>query len=126
MTDRLEKGREILRRTVGDEYFERRRASTNAFNRPLRELTDEYCFGTVWAQGPLDAKTCSLLVITMLAVMGRIPELQTHVGGAINNGLTPEEISHAMLMVGAYAGIPAGVEATRTAEAVLRERGLIA
>ncbi|AUW59674.1 4-carboxymuconolactone decarboxylase [Sphingobium sp. SCG-1] len=125
-TDRMEKGRAILRGTLGDEYFERRRDSTNDFNRPLRDITDETCFGEAWALGPLEPKDCSLLVITMLACMGRVPELKTHIGGAINNGCTVEEIRHAMVMVGTYCGIPAGVEGIRSAEAVLTERGLLA
>ena len=125
MTDSMEKGREILRSTVGPEYFERRRESTNDFNRPLRDLTDEFCFGQVWAHGPLSQKDCSMLVVTMLATMGRVTELRTHLNGAINNGMTMEEIRHVMLMVGTYCGIPAGVEGTRVAEGVLKERGLL-
>ena len=57
--------------------------------------------------------------------MGRVPELKTHLAGAVNNGCSADEIRQAMMIVGAYAGIPAGVEGTRCAEAVLTERGLI-
>jgi 4-carboxymuconolactone decarboxylase len=120
-----EKGRAIQRKTLGDDYFDRRVASTNDFNGPLRDMTDEMCFDRAWASGPLEPKYCSLLVTSMLACMGRVPELKTHLAGAVNNGCTVEEIQQAMLLVGAYCGIPAGVEGVRSAEAVLKERGLL-
>lgn len=126
MTDSSQKGRAIQRKTLGDDYFDRRVASTNDFNRAFRDMTDEMCFNRGWAGGPLEPKFCSLLVISMLACMGRVPELKTHIGGALNNGCTIEELRQAMMLVGAYCGIPAGVEGVRTAEAVLGERGLLA
>lgn len=124
-SSRANLGREILRDTVGADYFETRTASTNWFNQPLRNLTDEYCFGEVWGGEDLSRKTRSMLVMAMLATMGRGHELRTHVGGALNNGCTPEEIRGVLLQVAIYAGIPAGVESTRIAETVLRERGLV-
>ena len=93
--------------------------------RPLRRLTDEYCFGEVWADDALPPNTRSLIVIGLLACMGRVNELRTHVRGAVNNGCSVEEIRAAMLQVAVYCGIPAGVEGTRTAEAALRELGLL-
>lgn len=125
MTDRMEKGRAILRQTLGDDYFTKRQASTTDFNRPLRDMTDECCFGEAWAIGPLEPKQCSLLVITMLACLGRVPELRTHLAGAVNNGCSVLEIRHAMMLVAAYAGIPAGVEGFRSAEIILKEKGLL-
>jgi 4-carboxymuconolactone decarboxylase len=125
MTDMKQKGRAIQRKTLGDDYFDRRVASTNDFNRPLRNMTDDMCFDTAWAMGPLEPKYCSMLVVSMLACMGRVPELKTHLAGAVNNGCTVEEIQQVMLLVGAYCGIPAGVEGVRSAEAVLEERRLL-
>jgi len=122
---RLEAGREILKQTLGDAYYEQRTNSTNSFNGPLRHLTDEYCFGEVWTDETLSPKQRSMLVIALLACMGRVHELKTHVSGAVNNGCSVEEIRAIMMQVAIYCGIPAGVEGTRTAEAVLRERNLI-
>jgi 4-carboxymuconolactone decarboxylase len=125
MTSRIEAGREILRSTIGDAYYQRRCDTTNAFNEPLRRLTDEYCFGEVWGDPALPPKTRSMLVVVLLASMGRNTELKTHLGGAINNGCSAEEIRGALLQVAIYCGIPAGVESTRIAEEVLRERNLL-
>lgn len=125
MQERIERGRDILRKTLGDEYYERRIESTNDFNRELRELTDEYCFGAVWGREALPQKTRSMLVVALLASMGRTSELKTHIGGAINNGCSVDEIKDTLLQVAVYCGIPAGVEGIRTAEQVLRDRKLI-
>ena len=125
MTSHVEKGRAIQHKTLGDDYWDRRIASTNDFNRAFRDMTDEVCFNRAWADGQLEPKYCSLLVTALLACMGRVPELKTHLGGAVNNGCSVDEIRQAMTIVGAYAGIPAGVEGIRSAEAVLKERGLI-
>lgn len=125
MTSRIETGRRILKQTVGEAYYQKRVDTTNDFNAPLRRLTDEYCFGEVWGDQTLSPKIRSLLVISLLASAGRVNELRTHVAGAVNNGCSAEEIRAAMLQVAVYCGIPAGVEGTRTAEAVLEERGLL-
>ena len=125
MTNRTEIGQDILKKTLGEEYYERRKQSANSFNRGLRQLTEEYCFGEVWGDGKLPAKTRSMLVVAMLAAMGRSTELKTHVGGAINNGCSMSEIEGVLLQVAIYCGIPAGVEGIRVAEGVLRERGLL-
>ncbi len=55
----------------------------------------------------------------MLAALGRSHELGVHVRGAVSNGLTREEIQEALLQVAVYAGVPAGMEAFRVAEATL-------
>ena len=125
MSTRLEKGQEILKSTLGSEYYARRSESTNEFNGPLRRLTDEYCFGEVWGDEALPPKIRSMLVIALLASMGREQELSTHLRGAINNGCRPEEIRAVMLQVAVYSGIPAGVAGTRAAETILREKKCI-
>lgn len=125
MSERAEAGRKILRRILGDETFERRAGNTNSFNRTMRELTDEYCFGEVWTREGLDARMRSMLTLAMLATMGRENEIQIHSVGAINNGCTVEDIEEVMLMVAIYAGIPAGIAGLRTAETALRAKGLL-
>ena len=57
----------------------------------------------------------------MLCALNRTPELAVHVRGAINNGLSEVEIREALLQVSSYCGVPAGVEAFKTAEKVIDE-----
>lgn len=121
---RREKGLAILRHVVGEETYERRTNSTNGFNQDVRRLSEDYCFGEIWTRPGLPAKTRSLVCLAMLTALNRSTELRIHVGGALNNGCTPEEIKEVLLQTVIYCGLPAGVDAIRTAEEVLRERGI--
>ncbi|KAH7489918.1 hypothetical protein BFJ63_vAg5559 [Fusarium oxysporum f. sp. narcissi] len=57
----------------------------------------------------------------MLIALKSWPELGVHVRGAINNGLTELEIREAILQASIYCGVPAGIEATKVAEATLND-----
>jgi 4-carboxymuconolactone decarboxylase len=63
-----------------------------------------------------------MLNIAMLAVLNRQDELKTHVRAALGNGVTEDQIREVLIQVAVYAGIPAAVEAFRTATAALKER----
>ena len=121
---RREKGVAILRHVVGEEMYQRRTTSTNGFNEDVRRLSEDYCFGEIWTRSGLPAKTRSLVCLAMLTALNRSAELRIHVGGALNNGCTVEEIKEVLLQTVIYCGLPAGVDAIRTAEEVLRERGV--
>jgi hypothetical protein len=47
------------------------------------------------------------------------------VRGAINNGLTKEEIQEVFLQVAIYCGVPAAIDSFRVAKEVFKEMGLI-
>lgn len=121
---RREKGIEIMRHVIGDEFYQRRQATTNGFNQDVRRLSENYCFGEVWTRPGLPANIRSLLCIGMLAALNRSHELKIHIGGALNNGCTVEEIKEALLQAVIYCGLPAGVDGFRLAEEVFRERGI--
>jgi len=120
-----ETGLSILRNVLGEDYFEKRKASQNAFNIDARELVEEYCFGAIWGRPGLPARTRSLLVLAMLTALGKGTELKMHVLGALNNGCTVDEIKEVLLQAMVYCGVPAGVEAIRAAEEVLAQQNLI-
>ena len=60
----------------------------------------------------------------MLAALGRMHEFEIHFNGALNNGLSIEELREVLMQIAVYCGIPAGVECFRIARRVLEERGL--
>jgi 4-carboxymuconolactone decarboxylase len=47
-----------------------------------------------------------------------------HVKGAINNGVTKDELREVLMHAAVYCGIPAAVDGFRNASAVLAEMGL--
>ena len=123
MNDRGTEGRRILAATLGEAYAAKRDANTNAFNRPLREVVEEFAFGTIWARDVLPYKTRSLMCIALLSALNRPQELELHIVSALNAGASVEEIRETLLHVIPYSGIPASVEAFKVAERVLRAQG---
>lgn len=114
-----DKGMEIRRATLGDAYVDRAIANMDDFTRELQELVTTYCWGEVWGRDGLERKTRSTINLAMLAALNRPHELAAHVRGAINNGMTPDEIKEVLLQVGIYCGVPAMIDSFRTARSVL-------
>ncbi|MGH8260598.1 MAG: carboxymuconolactone decarboxylase family protein [Steroidobacteraceae bacterium] len=122
MTDSLfDRGLAARKAVLGSEYVEKSLAQADEFSRPLQELVTEYCWGAIWTREGLPRKTRSLLNLAMLATLNRQHELKLHVMGALRNGCTQQEIQEALLQATIYAGVPAGVEAFRTARAAIEE-----
>ena len=122
--DKRDAGRQIMSEVLGSDYLARRDATTNSFNAPLRRFSEECCFGEAWSRPGLARPVRSLLCLVMLTALGRTAEFRIHVGAALNNGCTPEEIQEAIYQAAVYCGLPAAVESFRIAEEVLRERGI--
>ena len=121
----FDKGLEIRKSVLGAEYVEKSLAGADEFTQDFQELLTTYCWGAVWGREGLSKRERSLLNLGMLASLGRLEELQLHVRGALNNGLTMEEIKEALLQVAIYAGVPASLSAFKAARVVLKEEGLI-
>ncbi len=122
MTQSLfDRGLAARKAVLGSDYVEKSLSQADEFSRPLQELVTEYCWGAIWTREGLPRKTRSLLNIVMLTALNRQHELKLHVMGALRNGCTRTEIQEALLQATIYAGVPAGVEAFRTARAALAE-----
>jgi len=117
----FEKGLAIRKSVLGAEYVEKSIAAADDFNRPMQELTTEYCWGWCWGREGLDKKTRSIINLAMISALNRPNELKIHVKGAIRNGLTKDEIREVLLQVAIYCGIPAGVDSFRIAKEAFAE-----
>jgi 4-carboxymuconolactone decarboxylase len=117
----FDRGLEIRKAVLGKEFVENAFKTADDFNRPLQELVTEYCWGAVWGRPQLDRKTRSLLNLAMISALNRPHELKMHVGGALKNGVTREEIREVFLQVAIYCGVPAGVDAFRVAREVFAQ-----
>ena len=111
---------------LGADYVSRALDAADDFNRPFQEAMTAWCWGFGWGDDTLDARTRSLMNLTMIAALGRMEEWELHLKGALTNGVTPEEIRAAIHVVAIYCGVPAGVECFRIARRVLTEAGLLA
>jgi 3-oxoadipate enol-lactonase/4-carboxymuconolactone decarboxylase len=55
----------------------------------------------------------------MLVALNHPEELKLHLRGALNNGVTPDELKEVLLHAAIYCGIPAANSAFRTAKEVI-------
>jgi len=119
--ERVEEGMQVRREVLGAEHVDRSLAQVSDFSRPLQEWVTRACWGDVWSRPDLDRRTRSLLNLAMLTALNRSHELAVHVRGAVNNGVTPDEIREVFLQAAIYVGVPAGMESFRVAQRVLAE-----
>jgi 4-carboxymuconolactone decarboxylase len=122
MTQSLfDKGLEVRKAVLGPEHVENSLKTADDFNRPMQELVTEYCWGAVWTREGLPRKVRSMINIAMLTALNRPHELKLHVRGALRNGVTKEEIREVLLQTAIYCGVPAAIDAFRTAREVINE-----
>jgi 4-carboxymuconolactone decarboxylase len=120
-TKRFEDGLAVRREVLGAAYVDMALAAADDFTRPLQELVTEYCWGAVWTRPGLSRQTRSLVNLAMLTALNRPHELKLHVRGALQNGCTRDEIMEVLLQTAIYCGVPAAMEAFRSAREVLAE-----
>ena len=121
--ERHESGLRTRREVLGAEYVDKSQTAVDDFNRPFSELLNTYCWNDIWNRPGLERKTRSMLNLAMLSALGKEHELKLHINGALNNGLTKEEIREVFLQVAIYCGVPAAVVSFRAAREVFKERG---
>lgn len=115
-------GLQTRRSVLGNPHVDHALLTNNtSFTRPLQEFITEYAWGAVWNRPGLDRKQRSLLNLGMLIALGRMPEFGMHVRGAVRNGVSEVEIREVIVQSVVYCGAPAGMEAMRRADGVLRE-----
>lgn len=112
------------RHMFGVEGADKQIEAASEFTRPLQDMVTRYCFGEVWNRPALDLKTRSLLTLALLTALGKQNQLRVHIKGAIQNGVTKEEIREVLMHSMIYAGLPAAVDSFHTAGDVLKQMGL--
>lgn len=120
----FDQGLRTRREVLGADYVDRAIQNADDFNRPMQELVTQYCWGDVWSRPGLDRRTRSLLNLAMLTALNRPHELKLHVRGALNNGLSKDEIKEVFLQTAIYCGVPAAIDSFRVAREVFQEMGL--
>jgi alkylhydroperoxidase/carboxymuconolactone decarboxylase family protein YurZ len=119
----LERGREIQGR-----LWPQIQGRTGGF--PAARLAPDFfrwvaesAFGMIWARPGLPIRDRSLVTVAQLAALGRTEELRAHLAGALNVGLTRDELIEVLMHTAIYAGVPAANEALRVAADVMGGEG---
>lgn len=116
-----DKGLKIRTEVLGESYVRKALESMDEFNRPLQELVTEYCWGAVWGREGLSRPQRSLINLAMISALNRPHELKAHIRGALNNGVSRDEIREVLLQVAIYVGVPAAVDSFRIAREAFAE-----
>jgi 4-carboxymuconolactone decarboxylase len=123
-SEQYEKGLEIRKQVLGEEYVDAALAKADDFNRDFQHLVTEHCWGGSWGRGVLTHQQRSILNLGMLAALNRPHEFKLHFRGALSNGVSIAEIREILIQISIYCGIPAGIEAFRIAREVFKEEGI--
>ena len=132
MTDRrtefqgepFERGLAIRREVLGDAYVEKSLASATDYSAPLQKLITEWCWGEVWGRPGLERRLRSVLNLGMTMALNRPNEFKTHARGALNNGLSREEVVEIVMQGAIYCGAPASLDAMRIVQSLFDELDL--
>ncbi len=118
-SERRANGIDLLR-TLGGGSYDPERAATAMVRRhgALGTFAVDHVLGNLWSRRELSRRDRSLIVVTFLATIGSTDELESHVRGALNHGLTRAEIEEVVLQVAGYAGFPMAMQAARVVDKV--------
>jgi len=122
--ERFDAGLKTRREVLGAGYVDKSMAAVDDFSREFTDLLNTYCWNDIWNRPGLDRKTRSMLNLAMLSALGKEHELKLHLNGALNNGLSKDQIKEVLLQVAIYCGVPAAVVSFRCAREVFKERGV--
>ncbi|MFL9875866.1 carboxymuconolactone decarboxylase family protein [Paraburkholderia megapolitana] len=120
-TPQFRKGLSVRREVLGAEYVDKSVNEVEDFMKPMQKMTTEWCWGEIWTRPGLDRKTRSIINLAMLTALNRPHEIRLHLRGALNNGVTPEEIQEVLLQACIYCGVPAALDSFKIAADVVRQ-----
>ena len=117
----FEKGLEKRKAPLGKEYVDNKLAKADDFTRPFQEAMTAWCWGFGWGDETIDAKTRSMMNLSMIGALGKMDEWEIHCRGAITNGVSKEEIRAILHVIAIYCGVPQSLECFRVARKVLEK-----
>lgn len=121
----FDEGLATRRAVLGAEYVDGSLSRADDFMMTMQHITTEWCWGYAWNRPGLELRTRSMLNLAMLTALGRSAELKLHVRGALNNGVSVEEIREILVQATIYCGVPAGLDAFKAAHEVLLAAGAL-
>ena len=115
--DRLERGRALARRHLGDDVIERWRE----LSADMEELTSAFGFADLWGRPGLGRRDRAIVAMAITATLRAHGQLGWHVRGALGAGVSADEVREVLIAVAGLAGFPAAWSALEVAEPILAE-----
>ena len=114
------KGLETFSKMFGAEYSEKFMDELKAISPEFAKIINNFLVPEIWALAKVDLKTKILCAFSALAALGR-PETKSFAYGAYTQGVSREELTEIILIVGIEAGFPAALQTFRWANAAWAE-----
>lgn len=122
MNDRWKRGEELLRKVDGDKVADHLIERYAQIAPDFTKYLVEFAFGEIYAREG-DLKARELVAISSLATMGGCDaQLETHVHGAFNVGLSEAEVVEAVMTLIPYIGFPKALNAMSVVKRVVDKR----
>jgi 4-carboxymuconolactone decarboxylase len=117
-----ERGLRLLRQVDGDKVADNLLLAYQDVAPDFTRYLVEFAFGEIYARDG-DLRQRELVAIASLATMGGCDrQLETHVHGAFNVGLSEAEIVEAVMTLIPYAGFPKALNAMAVVKRVIEKR----
>ena len=92
----------------------------------LGKFIVEFAFGEIYTRGGLTTEEREMITLSSLLTAGGCePQLEVHINGALNVGISPEKVIETFLQCIPYTGFPKVLNAVFTVKKVFAERGLL-
>jgi len=119
--DARESGFKVRRKVLGDAHVDRAIAATTDLTRDFQELITRYAWGAIWTRPGLDQRTRRLLVLCLMAALGRWEEFRMHLRAGLAHELEPCDLKEMLLQTAIYAGVPAANTGFHIAQEIMKE-----
>ncbi|MFQ8664932.1 carboxymuconolactone decarboxylase family protein [Anaerostipes caccae] len=124
MSTRFKNGMKQLKEIDGDGGEEVIKALEDV-SPDLGRFIVEFAFGDIYTRKELSLQERELITITSLLTAGGCePQLEVHINGSLNVGITPKKIIETFLQCIPYTGFPRVLNAVFTAKKVFAERNI--
>lgn len=91
----------------------------------LGKFIVEFAFGDIYTRQELNLQERELITITSLLTAGGCEaQLEVHINGALNVGISPQKVVEAFMQCIPYTGFPKVLNAIFVARKIFNERGI--
>ena len=117
--DIFKKGRQKRRKVMGNAFIDRALSQADELTMPIQDFVTHSAWNEIWNREALSARDRSLINLGMIAALNRPQEFKGHVRGALNNGVSPEEIWEVCMQIAEYCTFFVGFDSRRDAMEVI-------
>ena len=94
---------------MGDAFVDRALSQAHKLSMPMQDFLKRVAWNEIWNRDALSDRDRALIDLGMIAALNRPYEFKGHVRGALNKGVSPEEIRDVCMQIAEYFTFPAGL-----------------